>query len=157
VINLYAVTLRSANQYTNPIITRIAQIDLSSQSKHVFFPQLIRPDNAGNSDLTLDSPIILRYASVDTTDKDTVEEWEQGLYSGMLGPPQSLGKSSIKGACPDAANTGCFPGDYRYGTFASKSGGKLTFFTAYSGQAPLGDEGGTVPIGTTTVVTPRGM
>jgi hypothetical protein len=164
IINLYVVTLRSAQNYAaTPIITRLATIDRSDIDKHVLFPQLIRADGAGGSDPTRDSPLVLRYASWDAGDLDTVEELEQGLYSGMLAPVHVIATWKVSAAmgntpgsiCPLPGTTDrCFTGDYRYGTFYRKQSGALTFFTPWTGQSSTSGTTGIYAQGATMTITP---
>jgi hypothetical protein len=141
IINVVEVTLRSAEQYNAPpIIRRLGTVDFSASGKHALFPQLIRVDSAGGSDLTVDTPIVLRYTLWDRS--TNVEEHARAVYSGLAAAQTtdiSLATWSVVTAC--GAGNGCFPGDYRYGTFDRKTNGTLTFFTPWSGQSSFGGFG----------------
>jgi len=158
IVNVYAITLRSANGYqAPPDVTRVLVVDRSANGQDAIWPQLIRADGAGGADLTLDTPVVLRYALVGG---DTVTEQAVALYSGLAGPAQSLTTWSIaatysKSAAKCAASTqdkdNCFAGDYRYGSFYRKtSNGRLDFFVPWSGQATKAGSGGTTPPGVFT-------
>jgi hypothetical protein len=153
IINVVEVTLRSAQQYNAaPIIRRLASVDFSSSNKQALFPQLIRADNAGGSDLTVDTPIVLRYSLWDGS--TNMDEHARVVYSGLADAQArdiSLATWSVVTAC--GAGIGCFPGDYRYGTFDRKTNGTLTFFTPWSGQSSFG--GGVFGQGATIDIAPR--
>jgi hypothetical protein len=154
IVNVVEVTLRSAQQYNAPpIIRRLNAVDFSSTSKHALFPQLIRVDNAGGSDLTLDTPIVLRYTLWDRS--TNVEEHARVVYSGFADAQTqdiNLATWSVATAC---GGGGCFPGDYRYGTFHRKNNRTLTFFTPWTGQSSTAGVGGVFGQGATIDVVPR--
>jgi hypothetical protein len=133
-INVWAVTLMSFNGYAGPhVVERVAT--LFDASHDYFFPQLIRADGQAGSNLTIDTPVILRYTTWDGN--DTYEERAIPLYSGLPGASKLLATWSQTTACGPPVDGGppsCFIGDYRYGSFVEKSNAKLTFFTPWSGQ-----------------------
>jgi hypothetical protein len=135
ILNVYSVTLRSAQGYdVRPDIVRELVVDASATGGHVIFPQLIAPDHFGGSDLFVDTPVVLRYTTVTG---DAVREDVRVLYSGLSSLPRTLGSWSVSatfpGATPCTTRRGCFAGDYRYGAFYKKSAGVLTFFTPWAG------------------------
>jgi len=143
-INVWAITLFSANGYAGPhTVERIAT--LYDASHHYFFPQLIRADGQAGSDLTVDTPVILRYTTWNGA--DTYEERAIPIYSGLAGDSKLLAMWSLTTACgppQDGSPPSCFIGDYRYGSFVEKVNGKLTFFTPWTGQW---SSGSTPPLG----------
>jgi hypothetical protein len=154
-INVWAVTLMSFNGYAGPhVVERVAT--LFDASHDYFFPQLIRADGQAGSNLTIDTPVILRYTTWDGN--DTYEERAIPLYSGLAGPSKLLATWSHTTACGSPPS--CFIGDYRYGSFVDKTGSsgsdKLTFFTPWSGQWSGGGtpQQGVFPNGATIEVQP---
>ncbi len=156
IVNVYAITLRSANNYLGaPDVKRILTVDLSAAGLDALWPQLIRTDSAAGSDLTVDTPVVLRYSLVGG---DAVSERAVALYSGLVGPTKNMFGWSILGTygqtatkCATDANTTCFAGDYRYGSFFQKtSDGKLAFFVPWTGQATKAAADGSLPGGVYT-------
>jgi hypothetical protein len=140
IINLVSVALLSTNQYAGPPTITRAKIDESSTNRDLLWPQLIRPDNLAGSDLLIDTPVILRYASWNS---DIVQEKAIAIYSGLQGPKITIAAWSVSTAFGQSAaqcataGSFCFAGDYRYGSFIDKTNGSLNFFTPWSGHSTL--------------------
>ena len=84
-----------------------------------------------------------------------MDEHARVVYSGLADAQTrdiSLATWSVVTAC--GAGIGCFPGDYRYGTFDRKTNGTLTFFTPWTGQSSFGG-GGVFAHGATIDIAPR--
>jgi hypothetical protein len=158
IINVYMVTLKTAGGYAGPHeIELVARLDDSASGSHLLFPDLIQPDHLAGSDLGVDTPVILRFASVSG---DTVGEHAIALYSGLAGPRHDLATWSLAAAypspvvCDDSEDFECFIGDYRYGSLIEKTGGTSRFFMPWIGGDPAGASAGTSVQGAVFDVAP---
>jgi hypothetical protein len=159
IINVYMVTLKTAGGYAGPHeIELVARLDDSASGSHLLFPDLIQPDHLAGSDLGVDTPVILRFASVSG---DTVGEHAIALYSGLAGPRHDLATWSLAAAYPspvvcddDSTDFECFIGDYRYGALIEKTGGTSRFFMPWIGGDPAGATPGTSVQGAVFDVSP---
>jgi len=125
VINVYSVTILSANNYANrPVIVREHTIHVPSSSRDTIWPNLIGVDGLAGSDRQVDSPMALRW--MEFGPGSSVSEKVQVLYSGLAGPERQLTSWTL-------TDLPVMGSDYRYGSFFQKSGSVLRFFTPWTG------------------------
>ena len=189
IMNVCEVTIRTTGQYGGPIRSCTAdancgagsvcngaecsqpptgaiscrQIDFSGMGQDVLFPQLIRADGQSGSDLTIDTPVILRYSlwsglvtDASGTNSGTVTERALVINSGLWGPTLDISPTPWKVDTACTTKNDCFVGDYRYGAFEQKAAnGRLTFFLPWTGQGTAPGVGtGVFPEAKTIDITP---
>jgi hypothetical protein len=145
ILHGYVIELKSRSRYANVSVTNEFTIDKSSSGVHILWPQLIEPDGNAGSDASVDATMVLRWSEVQGA---LVREMAQVLVGRYRGPETQLGTWRISEAFPTVSDCfaefppdGCFAGDYRYGAFWEKSGGRLRFFVPRNGVptgAPMG-------------------